>query len=535
MTLKRGWFWDICLRAGQFSEHVIALAATGTGKTWVMLLGEIIPGLAKSGVPMLLTTAKSSDKNDYEAVLKRKAPYIVFGPNENYYFDYLTWLLDRGISEAGVANLLISGLEDESGMEEAVWRNNLRSLLADVLLLLQVMNKVSLRNIDILAKEALNFEPDTDYSKLPEDSLYSEALLFPLEKISAERKKSFNEALIYLGDTLPGIASRTRRCIVLEWNPVSQALQRPPLSGLFQASEQGTSVTPDLLLEDQISVILDLPTGVDRRPSQIALSIWLEALRIGAWQRKKRHLVCAVLDEFQDANVSGIIADYLATSRSSGVSLFLLTQSLTALVDKSGRERAQALVTAPGTTIIGPNGSGELERTAEFLGQEPEEFESIKPAKDHWKKVFNTVILRKSETYRVKFGRKPITTTIRAIYRFAYLSLFFICAGIIIPMPGGIKLIHQQAISKLGLAQRPVKLHTIDLKAPSKATVSLLTAAELALHLGERREACRLWRLVADELPQPNKTYAAANAVLVCRSIGQSVTDIELSIRSALL
>jgi hypothetical protein len=335
-------------------EGVFVAGATGSGKSSASA-ASFLRAFFSLNWGGLLTTAKGSDRRDYENYAReteRSGDLLIFGPGSPHRFNFLTYEMMRPGTGAGllenIVNLFMQAMEvageRHDGGHDPYWARATKQLLRNALHL-ALLGLGEVRVADLLAivrSGPRNLEEvRAEESPWRRESFCFQTLLAASRKLTTEAERlDYDQMEAYWLLEFAGLVETTRSIIVQNFVSLADVFTRSPLRELFCTD---TTFTPEDAQRGKI-ILLDLPVkewGEVGRIAQVLFKVCFQRCTERRDLTKNPVPVFLLCDEAQLFFVSSD-ESFLQTARSSRACTVYLTQNLPNVYSAlGGHQKAQ--------------------------------------------------------------------------------------------------------------------------------------------------------------------------------------------------
>ena len=380
------WNGRRAFTAGHSLEHVVAMGASGSGKTSACIKSMAL-GMLHAGYGVLFLSAKGSDPEDFLAWARmtgREKSVVRFGPGQRLGFNLLEYELGRGgptedrtMNVAGilaaVGEITARSLHDRQG--EKIWQDAAEGLLNHALnVVLLAEGKVKLDDVVAVVTSAPATMLEAGDAGWRRSSVCYQRLVAAEERCGSSR--SLGLAREYFLQRWARFPVETKNSVFFTFSAMMDLLQRDPLHRLFFCQ---TDFTPDILKAGAV-VLVEAPTLAEGAQGKVINGLMRLAVERMVQQHPAQNgerPVAIIWDEFQ-TSVTRADSAFAAVARSHGCALVLATQNLPAVQEAIGHDAARALLANCRTKLFFANDDPETNQyMADLVGKWPVKKKSI--------------------------------------------------------------------------------------------------------------------------------------------------------------
>lgn len=332
-------------------EHVLALGATGSGKTSAAIKSLSL-GMLHAGYGVLFLTAKADDAESYFELAKRAGrenSVVRFGPGHRLGCNLLEYELGgKGIFNEQIMN--VPGIFSDVGRIKAAnkdggegdkqfWVDAAEMMMRySVNVVVLATGKVELNKVvqvALSAPKTANEAADSDWR--------GHAACYEMLTLAEQRhgqSDMVEMARQYFLQKWPNYAPESRGSAQFTCDVITDLCQGQPLRRLFFSK---TDFTPDILTEGAV-LIVDAPAlkqGIQGKVINGMMRLAVERMVQKRADTLKRP-VAIIWDEFQ-TSITEADSEFAAVARSPRCALVMATQNVNAVQKKMGRDGARAL------------------------------------------------------------------------------------------------------------------------------------------------------------------------------------------------
>ena len=310
----------------------------------------------RHGFGMCALTVKPEEKEEICAIAEeegRGGDIACISPTEKRFYDFMDAEAKRGKGSetetlVSLLSLLVEIAQGQQKSSDSYWVGGQRQLTRNAVCLLQCAEEqpCTVEKIYRLVISAPNSTKQLNNKEYREDSYCFKVLEKAAANVDRVLKegnaethhRDFDICLMYWTKEFPNLAEKTRSILVSMLSTTTDLFMRGSLKTIFSSQEGKQPCSPELAREQRKIIIMDTSIKVYEDVGKMANSLYA-TLFMKAMERKPLKQtgvgVALVMDEFQHF-LTDYLYLFLQTSRSAGVSVCALTQSINNLITAYG-------------------------------------------------------------------------------------------------------------------------------------------------------------------------------------------------------
>lgn len=339
---------------------------------------------------LVLCAKKDEAQNwiDYAKLTQREQDLIVFSPQSDHQFNFLSYELNRSGEGAGLVENIVEilkmvmniGAAQSGGSDDPFWEGARDLLLYNALdICLLAKGQLYLNDIAEVIKSAPHKDKDVPEEEFRKSACFQmlKAVYTKIAKgeLSLDVSNDYRNIEQYFLNDFRNLAEKTRSIVEQYFFGFANRLLRRPFNKMFCS---GTTFTPEDAIEKGKIIILDIPVKEYQKVGQIS-QVLFKYIFQKALERRKVHDRTRPIFIFNDECQHFLHdhdAEFAATSRSSRACMVNISQNLPNLLVNFGsgdeaQNKVDAIIGNHSTHIFHANACMRTNKYAsELIGQE---------------------------------------------------------------------------------------------------------------------------------------------------------------------